>query len=103
LEGAVRIRTSKKTVELPWDSAQLLQGYLGRVAGTRQLVEEIQRAGTTQPLLLTHHWKEQRAAALGAYANERGGLDKLPAGMAPLFDAVKLDLAADHVGPGYSA
>jgi hypothetical protein len=81
----VRVATSQGVVDITWSDRGELLKRLAEIAGSEDLIAGIEHAGTSRPVRLS---KERAARLLGAldfWAEEIGGVENLPPGVAKLL------------------
>lgn len=83
----VQMDTGTGTIDLTWAVAQELQARLLRYETTAALVDRMQDAGTSRPVEVKPEDSGPLLVVVAEWAKEVG-LERLPAGIAELLDAL---------------
>jgi hypothetical protein len=80
----VEVALESETVVIPWTSQQALLERLRPNESTRGVVDAFEAVGTSRPVRLRADEKDALREAIRLWAEENGGYDGLPEGIAEL-------------------
>jgi hypothetical protein len=88
----VRVATAEGLVEIGWGDRQELLDRLDGIACNEDLIDAFRDVGTSRPVELNPERRARLRGALGFWADDVGGTDKLPPGVGRLLEILTAEL-----------
>ncbi len=88
----VQVRTTRGVVEIPWSSRDALLHEIRYLVSAKPVVEAFAAVGASRPVELDVAGEALLVKAIHVMGNNAGGLDRIPAGLFELRNALIDDL-----------